>query len=117
MSWDASLFTNIQKLDPTFIVTIVDRSKVIVYRISDILLYTKTLGSKLPSLIKVLGVYYILGLNINLLLVSKLKDYNIFIRGRLRGINLVLNRETISTITRTRGLYALDLYKEIVYTS
>jgi hypothetical protein len=117
MSWDANLFTNIQKLDPTFIVTIVDGSKVIVHRIGDVLLHAKTPRSKLPSLIKVLGVYYIPGLNINLLSISKLEDHNIFIRGRPRGIDLVLNRETISTATRTGGSYTLDLYKEIAYIS
>jgi hypothetical protein len=57
------------------------------------------------------------GLNINLLSVSKLEDHNIFIRGRLGGIDLVLNRETISTATRTGGSYALDLYKETAYAS
>jgi hypothetical protein len=117
MSWDASLFTNIQKLDPTFTVTIADGSEVTVHGIGDVLLHAKTPGSKLPGLIKVLGVYYMPGLNINLLSVSKLEDHNIFIRGRPGGIDLVLNRETISTATRTGGSYALDLYKEIAYAS
>jgi hypothetical protein len=99
-------------------VTIIDSSKVIVYRVGDIMLYIRAPSTtRGTSLIKVQGVYFILDLNINLLSIARLENYSVFIRGRPRGIDLVYNRMTIATATRTRGLYTLDLYKEMAYVS
>jgi hypothetical protein len=116
MSWNASLFTSIHKVDIK--VTIVDGSEVVVYRVGDVMLCIRAPGTtRGTSLIKVQGVYFMLDLNINLLSIARLENHSVFIRGRPRGTDLVYNRMTITTATRTRGSYALDLHKEIAYAS
>lgn len=111
------MFTTIQNLKAPFTVTIADGSEVTVQGIGDVFLYTKDLNSTLPNLIKVRGVCFMPDLNINLLSVSRLEDNEIFIRSRPGSINLTYQERIVSTAIRTRGSYALELYKEVAYTS
>jgi hypothetical protein len=117
MSWDQSLFTTIQSMDPGLTVTIADSSAISVQGISNVVLKIRGTGSRTRS-IMIQRVYFMPDLNINLLSVSALESCQVLIASRIGGMDLTCQGKKIATATRTGRSYSLDLAqdRQSVYT-